>query len=142
MKLVTVTLSLILLISCNSQEKNTNSENNSNKSTEKEVEHSQKTNTAKDISAEECKSLIDQNLAKLIDVRTPEEFENGTIETAQNSNFLDDQFLENIMEINKDQPIIVFCQAGGRSSKAMKALKDNGFKTVYNLIGGYGNWPY
>lgn len=36
----------------------------------------------------------------------------------------------------KDKIIIVYCQSGIRSKKAMKILNKNGFKNLYHLKGG------
>ena len=43
-------------------------------------------------------------------------------------------------QLDKNQPIIVYCAAGGRSAKASQMLKKNGFKVIYDLSGGYDNW--
>jgi len=52
----------------------------------------------------------------LIDVRTPEEFGNGHLIGAQNINFMDDNFENNIQAIDKDQPVFIYCQSGKRSA--------------------------
>ena len=39
----------------------------------------------------------------------------------------------------KDKTIILYCAAGARAALAGKALKDLGFKSVYNL-GGFPDW--
>jgi rhodanese-related sulfurtransferase len=38
-----------------------------------------------------------------------------------------------------DQPVAVYCAAGGRSQKAAEMLVQMGYETVYN-IGGFGDW--
>ncbi len=40
----------------------------------------------------------------------------------------------------KDKPIAVTCTVGHRASLAVSILKRNGYKKVYNLIGGMGAW--
>ncbi|MDP4686495.1 MAG: rhodanese-like domain-containing protein [Salibacteraceae bacterium] len=35
----------------------------------------------------------------------------------------------------------MYCRSGGRSSNAQNMMKSKGFTTVYNLAGGYMNWP-
>jgi rhodanese-related sulfurtransferase len=77
---------------------------------------------------------------QLIDVRTPEEYNNGTIENAENINFYDDNFNEQLSGLDKSLPTFVYCQAGGRSFKAMEVMCELGFKMVYELEGGYSNW--
>lgn len=41
----------------------------------------------------------------------------------------------------KDSVIFVYCRSGGRSSRAVKILKDLGYTNVLNL-GGITGWPY
>ncbi len=70
--------------------------------------------------------------AYLIDVRTKEEYKNGTIEFAINIP-LDE--LDNVASTipSKDTPVIVFCQSGTRSKKAAQKLLDLGYLEVYDL---------
>lgn len=74
----------------------------------------------------------------LIDVRTVEEFEKGTINSAQNIDFWDPEFENKCKKhLNKKNKIIVFCAGGGRSAMASKRLSKLGFKAIYDLEGGY-----
>jgi rhodanese-related sulfurtransferase len=78
--------------------------------------------------------------AYLIDVRTPQEYEAGTIEGAENLNIMDSTFEEGIVELDKNKTVFVFCARGGRSGKAANILKKEGFKQVIDLKGGFNNW--
>ena len=40
----------------------------------------------------------------------------------------------------KDRPLIVYCDGSERSSKAVSALKKQGFTRVANLTGGLRAW--
>ena len=42
---------------------------------------------------------------------------------------------------HENDPIIVYCAAGGRSAQACEFLKELGFTAVYDL-GGIGNWTF
>jgi len=75
-----------------------------------------------------------------IDVRTPQEFNEGHIEGALNINFYDEKFLEQIATHDKSKPIFVYCRSGKRSSLASKGLIKLGFIEVYDLQGGIINW--
>lgn len=51
--------------------------------------------------------------------------------------------LENRMkeiEDKKNEEVIVMCRSGGRSSKAVSYLENNGFENVANLKGGMKAW--
>src|SRR5437773_5389436 len=43
-------------------------------------------------------------------------------------------------ELNREQQIIVHCQGGGRSSRAVAFLLEQGFSDVRNLRGGIRAW--
>lgn len=73
----------------------------------------------------------------LVDVRTPEEFAAGHLETATNINWYDEDFVERFKDIDKGETIYVYCKKGGRSAKAQEKLKSLGFTKVVNLEGGY-----
>jgi rhodanese-related sulfurtransferase len=75
--------------------------------------------------------------AVLVDVRTPEEFQEGHLENALNINWFDDDFAEQFKDLDKRKTIYVYCKVGGRSAKAQERLKALGFKSVVNLTGGY-----
>ncbi|MCG8478455.1 MAG: DsrE/DsrF/DrsH-like family protein, partial [Spirochaetales bacterium] len=71
----------------------------------------------------------------LIDVRTPEEFELGTVEGAINVPLY--ELRDRLDEIPRDKTIVVFCGVGLRAYHAERALLQHGFTDVYNLSGGY-----
>lgn len=77
---------------------------------------------------------------QLIDVRTSGEFEQGTIDGAMNLNILNGELANNLGNLDKNQPVFIFCQMGGRSSQAAKLLQENGFIQIYELKEGYSSW--
>ncbi|MGB3160740.1 MAG: FAD-dependent oxidoreductase [Carnobacterium sp.] len=71
----------------------------------------------------------------LLDVRTASELENnGQLKDATNIPL--DDLRERLIELPKEQPIIVSCQSGLRSYIAERILKQNGY-TVKNLDGAF-----
>lgn len=76
----------------------------------------------------------------LIDVRTPDEWEGGIIEGAVKINFFEEDFNAKIQKLDHSKPVFVYCKKGGRSAKAAKKLEEAGFKTIYDLAGGYDAW--
>lgn len=85
-------------------------------------------------------ALINDETIQLIDVRTPEEFEAGTIGKAQNIDYLSEDFTVGLDVLDKTQPVYVFCRSGNRSEKARQIMLDLGFTEVYDLNGGYNAW--
>ena len=93
-----------------------------------------------DVENHQMVKLLDDNPGVLLDIRTPEELSKGFLTNASFINFYDESFLQKASWIKKNQPIYVYCHAGGRSSKAAEMLIELGFKEVYNLVGGYSKW--
>lgn len=77
---------------------------------------------------------------QLLDVRTPEEFEKGHLEAAENINVLDSTFASKAEKLNIKEPIYIYCRSGNRSAKAALILKDLGFKDINDMQGGYLHW--
>lgn len=89
-----------------------------------------------------AKALMKVKGKKLIilDVRTPTETAEGMIPRAVEIDFLSKNFTNHIDKLNKSSSYLIYCKAGGRSSKACKLMMDKGFKDVANLVGGYDAW--
>ena len=71
-----------------------------------------------DLESEELFNHLEKNNGVLLDVRTNEEVDRGYIIGASFIDYYDPQFLTKASWIKKDQPIYVYCHAGGRSAKA------------------------
>ena len=95
------------------------------------------------INAQSAKELIDSGSVFLVDVRTPEEFNESHIDGAilrPLQELENPQMLETIIEtLPKDKPILVYCRSGRRSAVASNILIKSGF-VVYNLEGGIIEW--
>lgn len=78
---------------------------------------------------------INPRQSTLLDVRTEDEFANGTLQGAVNIPV--DELRGRLKELNPEKPVYVFCQIGLRGYIAYRILIQNGFKEVYNLSGGY-----
>jgi len=77
---------------------------------------------------------------ELIDVRTKSEYESGFIESALNIDFFSDSFESDVLSINKNSKIILYCRTNNRSSKTANLLKKNGFKDINVIEGGITDW--
>ena len=93
-----------------------------------------------DVENHQMVKLLQDNPGVLLDIRTPEEVSKGFLKNASFINFYDENFLQKASWVKKNQPIYVYCHAGGRSSKAAEMLIELGFREVYNLVGGYSKW--
>ncbi|MDP3443686.1 MAG: rhodanese-like domain-containing protein, partial [Ignavibacteria bacterium] len=83
---------------------------------------------------------LEKQGALFLDVRTPIEFETGSLPGAINLEV--DQLRNNLHLLgeSKDRPIVVNCQVGLRAYIAIMILKNLGFTNLYNLSGGYSTY--
>ena len=102
---------------------------------------SQSSGKVKSIGIQTLKTEVIGKDVQLVDVRTSKEYDAGHIDDAINIDVLDDAvFTEKFQDLDKEKPIYIYCQMGGRSKKASQKLKDLGFKTIFDYSGGYGEW--
>lgn len=78
--------------------------------------------------------------AQLLDVRTPEEYSGGSLTNSKNIDWNSNNFETEVTKLDKSKPVFVYCLAGGRSKKAAAKLSEMGFKTIYEMDGGYMKW--
>nr|WP_299487346.1 rhodanese-like domain-containing protein [uncultured Allomuricauda sp.] len=89
----------------------------------------------------ELKAALEDEDIQLLDVRRPEEYDQGHIDGAVNVNVLDTiSFRKGLTSFDRQKPIYIYCQAGKRSKKASEKLKEMGFLTIYDYSDGYGSW--
>ena len=75
--------------------------------------------------------------ARVLDVREDDEWEAGHIEGALHIPLA--QVPQRLEELVGDEPLVVVCRSGGRSSRAVAWLSQQGVDAV-NLDGGMGAW--
>jgi rhodanese-related sulfurtransferase len=85
-------------------------------------------------------SGIKKSGAVVIDVRMPQEFEQGHIEDAINIDFFGPEFKYKLLELKKNKEYYLYCKNETRSKMTMTFMDNNDFKKVYVLKGGYENW--
>jgi len=92
------------------------------------------------ISQEEFTKIFKKGI-QLLDVRTPQEYQQGYIEGAVLINFFDSDFVTKVSSrFDKNKPLYIYCAVGGRSNKAAKKLIADGFDSIYDLKGGFTKW--
>jgi len=91
-----------------------------------------------EIEASEAEARIGS--ATFLDVREPEEYEQGALPGAVHlpRGHLEFQVEGKIPD--KEAPIIVYCAGGARSAFAAKTLGDLGYTNVVSLAGGFNRW--
>ena len=76
----------------------------------------------------------------LIDVRTTEEYESGHIQNALNFDFYSESFQKDILTLEKNSQIILYCRTQNRSTKTANFLKENGYREIKVIEGGITSW--
>jgi rhodanese-related sulfurtransferase len=95
-----------------------------------------------DLSQEEwVEKLENDENAFILDVRTPEEFEQGQIPESTNLNiYLGQEFLAELEKLDKTRNYYVYCRSGQRSRQACAIMNSIGIPNAYNLMGGILDW--
>lgn len=101
------------------------------------IENPNRPPMVRQIPPKELKALLDAGkVTHLYDVRTPKERDTAKI----GGTLLDDDAMAAIDALPRDTPIAFYCHKGGRSRAAAEHFLKQGFKQVYNLVGGIDAW--
>lgn len=95
-----------------------------------------------DLDQKEWSSQLNaDNNAVILDVRTPEEYQEGMIPGAINYDiYMGQEFINAVDNLDKSRNYYVYCKAGARSAQACTIMSSLGFKTTHNLLGGFSQW--
>ncbi len=84
--------------------------------------------------------LMNRENALVLDVREPAAYAAGHILGAKNLPLGELEKRVEEIEKHKKKPVIVTCDTGMTSTRAVKVLKARGFENVVNLSGGFRAW--
>lgn len=97
-------------------------------------------NGQNELSATDFSKAIADGKGQILDVRTPGEFNSGHISKALSADWNDQPvYLERTKYLDKAKAVYIYCLSGGRSARAAKQLRENGY-TVKELKGGINAW--
>jgi hydroxyacylglutathione hydrolase len=91
--------------------------------------------TVGQVTVRQLKGELAKKDVRVVDVRTPQEWEAGHVPDARYA-FLP-ELKDKLADIDKDQPLIVYCDSGYRASLAASILKSEGFTNVSNVPGSW-----
>lgn len=94
------------------------------------------------VSVSEASAVIEEAPAALVvlDVRTPEEYNQGHLEGAINVDFYAEDFAAQLDQLDKDVPYVLYCKSGNRSGQTAPIMTDLGFDEVFEIDGGIDAW--
>jgi hydroxyacylglutathione hydrolase len=90
------------------------------------------------VGVEAFQEQLASNNAALLDVRTPAEYARGHVPGSQNIPL--SQLSARLLELPAGQPVLVYCQGGGRSPIAASLLKARGWENVVEMQEGFSGW--
>jgi len=91
------------------------------------------------INVRQLKTMIDQKVIKLIDVRENFEIQrDGSIENSLNVPYAQiENFFKNIKLYQPNEKFVLYCHTGQRTYLALQKLKNG---NIHHLVGGISNW--
>jgi sulfur-carrier protein adenylyltransferase/sulfurtransferase len=98
-------------------------------------------NNVKVLFPDGVKAFVEENLEgtfTLLDVRQPFEYEEAHLPGAKLLPL--PRLADSLEELDRRQPILVYCATGGRSRMAAQLLVNQGFREVYQVQGGINAW--
>jgi rhodanese-related sulfurtransferase len=76
----------------------------------------------------------------VLDVRRPDEYSSGHIESAININYESGGFKTELLELDKKKTYLVYCRTGRRSGQAVRLMKELGFENIIRMKGDILKW--
>ena len=102
------------------------------------------TQIIENVTTQEAFTLIQNNRNNpdfvILDVRTAEEFTEGHIENAINSDYYSDTCRDELNKLDKNRTYLIYCRSGNRSGKALAIMEELNFREVYDMSGGIIEW--
>ncbi|MFQ3231219.1 rhodanese-like domain-containing protein [Reinekea sp.] len=92
------------------------------------------------LSPQQVTQKINNEDAKVIDIRTKDEFNKGHLPNAINIPARDVQKRIGELEPFKDQPIILICKTGTTAGATGAVLAKEGFSSLFKMRGGILEW--
>ena len=119
LRILLMTLASILFFSCNTQ---TNE-------------------SVKLVEAKEFSTQIETATSpQILDVRTPQEFDEQHLANATNIDWNGSSFEQQAQQLDKGKTVYVYCKSGRRSAEASDKLAEMGFTDIVELDGGITKW--
>lgn len=88
-------------------------------------------------------NLIKLGNTQILDVRTENEYNDGSIQGSINIDYWHPEFMSLVKNnFDKSIPLLIYCAGGGRSAMAADKLRKKGFKVIYNLESGFDGYTY
>ena len=94
----------------------------------------------KKITPQDLVSLTNQDAAKSIDLRSPNEFADGHITGSINIPYADIEDRLHEIKLQEGKSLVLICDSGSQSANAGEVLNKSGYQNTVILSGGIGAW--
>jgi rhodanese-related sulfurtransferase len=94
----------------------------------------------KKITPQDLVSLTNQDAAKLIDLRSPNEFADGHITGSINIPYADIEDRLHEIKLQEGKSLVLICDSGSQSANAGEVINKSGYQNTIILSGGIGAW--
>ena len=94
----------------------------------------------KKITPQDLVGLTNQDAAKLIDLRSPNEFDDGHITGSINIPYADIEDRLHEIKLQDGKSLVLICDSGSQSANAGEVLNKSGYQNTVILSGGIGAW--
>jgi rhodanese-related sulfurtransferase len=99
--------------------------------------------TAENLGVAEARRLWSETAGlQVLDVRSAREAARGVIPGARCIPWGSDDFLQRLQGWDRSRPVLVYCEGGYRSRKAVQVLRNLGFRSVHHLHRGMMSWRW
>jgi rhodanese-related sulfurtransferase len=96
------------------------------------------------VTPKEAYELIRKNAGNrdfvIIDVRTPDEYDEGHVEGAINIDYYHPGFQSDVKKLDRNKTYLLYCRTGNRSGSAFRLFEELRFQDVYHMEGGTSRW--
>ncbi len=94
--------------------------------------------SASSVDVTEAQRRLASREALLIDVREPDEWQEGHVAGARHIPLGD--LPARLAEVPRDRPVLLLCRSGNRSGRATALLREQGYDQATNVAGGITAW--
>jgi rhodanese-related sulfurtransferase len=92
------------------------------------------------VNVAEFGAVIAQPGVQIVDIRTPQEFDDGHIQGAVNIPLQQSDFADRVARLDPKATYAVYCRSSSRSKAAVAEMRSAGLTTIYELAGGTVAW--
>lgn len=97
-------------------------------------------NQSQQVTPSQAVMLMNRQHALIVDIRETAELTAGRIDGSRHIPAAELSQRLGELEKFKSKPVILVCESGSRSARALGALRKAGFAQAYNLAGGIKGW--